>query len=658
MQSGALALPSQPRAAAALLDDLCALGDLCAAAGIDDAALACAAAEAPSAVASLAGILYVARRIGADAGLPSMSETQRTKPAAGNGAFADACFSDAESALAAAQAHGSDVVAVPREFLAAISCQGAQRIDAALSRLLRAAYGGRALDVVDALAAFPFCVDRLEVQRALHAADATDARGDVKAMAARIKGGEARDTAMAAAAIIAALQELGRSALFTLQAALDRGFEGLADMSPSLSDQREQYAVCRTAAQRADAIWKTQPGTPARVQANNLLDGLSMQAHRGLVLVPAGALDVERSPYELRFADAESRLVDPEEFLVAAGGATAQRRRPLLVACPLVRASLACAGAGWDKTWTWPAGEEAEPVVARGMTFSASRLNSFVKCSRRWFFEYLCDAIEEPVSMQSAYGRALHVALEDLHREFRVPGDHAPAPLLQRLQAALDASFGASRADFASQLEYEVCRQRGRRVAEQYVRWLANEARRAPLEVSAVEVAERFTRGGHQFVGYIDRIDRPRGGGPVTIYDYKTGRIDDNAAGYLEKVRSGEEAQLALYFAMRSEHGDEVRRIALVSLRDPRDPVWILALDIVADGHTHEPVEQAPGVLRATCTREDLDTAFAALLERCDMLTQTGIRHFEPGEDPPCGYCGYNLACRERPVRGERIFAR
>jgi len=144
----------------------------------------------------------------------------------------------------------------------------------------------------------------------------------------------------------------------------------------------------------------------------------------------------------------------------------------------------------------------------------------------------------------------------------------------------------------------------------------------------------------------------------VTIYDYKTGRIDDNAAGYLEKVRRGDEAQLALYFAMRSEHGDEVRRIALVSLRDPRDPVWILALDVVADGHASGPIEQQPGVLRATCTREDLDTAFAALLERCDMLTQTGIRHFGPGEDPPCGYCGYNLACRERPVRGERIFAR
>jgi len=39
-------------------------------------------------------------------------------------------------------------------------------------------------------------------------------------------------------------------------------------------------------------------------------------------------------------------------------------------------------------------------------------------------------------------------------------------------------------------------------------------------------------------------------------------------------------------------------------------------------------------------------------------LTKTGQTHFGIGVDPPCGYCAYYAACRERPREGERIFAR
>jgi hypothetical protein len=154
-------------------------------------------------------------------------------------------------------------------------------------------------------------------------------------------------------------------------------------------------------------------------------------------------------------------------------------------------------------------------------------------------------------------------------------------------------------------------------------------------------------------------MDRPVGGGPVTIFDYKTGRIDSDAHEYLEKVRRGDEAQLALYYAMRKAEGDEIARIALVSLRDPRDDVWILALDIVGDDGV--PVierEAHDGVLRATCSRADLDASLGALIERCDMLTKSGLDHYAAGEDPPCNFCAYARACRERPIDGERIFAR
>jgi len=307
----------------------------------------------------------------------------------------------------------------------------------------------------------------------------------------------------------------------------------------------------------------------------------------------------------------------------------------------------------------WPRAETAVPLVAPAMTFSASRLNAYVKCPRRFFFDYLCQVLEDTGSLHATYGRVMHDALEQLHQDVRFPNRQEPPQILDRLLHALDAAFGAARADFASQLEYETSRWRARRMAEQYVRWLSAESNRAPVEIAGVEIFERRRFGAHDFIGYIDRIDKPLGGGPVTIYDYKTGRIDSDARAYLAKIRAGDEAQLALYYAMRRAAGDRIARIALVSLRDPRDDVWILALDLLPDGLAES--ESAPvvdGVLRASCSRDDLDASLAALLQRCDLLTGAGMEHFNAGEDPPCNYCAYARACRDRPLEGERAFAR
>ena len=307
----------------------------------------------------------------------------------------------------------------------------------------------------------------------------------------------------------------------------------------------------------------------------------------------------------------------------------------------------------------WPRPQEAVLVRAPAMQFSASRLNAYVKCPRRWFYDYLCQALDDPPSLHAAYGRVVHDALEALHREIRVPSRYDPSFIQERLLRNLDVAFGKSRADFSSQLEYEVSRCRARRMAEQYVRWLALEASRAPMEIMAVELFVRQRFGNHDFVGYVDRIDRPLEGGPVTIFDYKTGRLDTDAREYLEKVRRGDEAQLALYYAMRSAAGDAIARVALVSIRDPRDEAWILALDIVDEAGKEAVIRDAQaGVVRVACSRADLDASLAALLARCDFLTTQGHEHFPPGDDPPCNFCAYADACRDRPTLGERIFAR
>ena len=307
-----------------------------------------------------------------------------------------------------------------------------------------------------------------------------------------------------------------------------------------------------------------------------------------------------------------------------------------------------------QKRWEWPAAEPARPVVAPPMRFSASRLNAFVKCGRQWFFEYLCDAVEDRGSVHATYGKVVHQALEALHRDVREPADVDPHVLADRFLREIDVAFGSTRADFASQFEYEVARLQARRAAPKYIDWLVKTAAEAPMEIVEVEAINRLHAGGHDFIGYIDRIDRPSGGGAVTIFDYKTGRVPEDLRAYLEAVRTGEEAQLALYYFMRRARGDQVARVALVSIRDIHDDVRVIALDIVEEGASQPPVRAGS----AACSRATLDASLAALIRRCDLLTRDGVTHFDVGADPPCRYCAYLPACRERPPDRESIFVR
>src|SRR5260370_38947671 len=113
-------------------------------------------------------------------------------------------------------------------------------------------------------------------------------------------------------------------------------------------------------------------------------------------------------------------------------------------------------------------------------------------------------------------------------------------------------------------------------------------------------------------------------------------------------MRRGEEAQLALYYSVRKMRGDAVGRLALISLRDPRDPVWVLALDMVDDeGKAVVERNERTGVVRGACTPADMQAALDALLERADLLTHVGMEHFAPGDDPPCAHCSYARGCRE-----------
>ncbi|MBV8355739.1 MAG: PD-(D/E)XK nuclease family protein, partial [Candidatus Eremiobacteraeota bacterium] len=115
--------------------------------------------------------------------------------------------------------------------------------------------------------------------------------------------------------------------------------------------------------------------------------------------------------------------------------------------------------------------------------FSASSLNTFGECARKWFYRYGCAAIEDPGSSASAYGKALHVALEDFHGDYPQPRRGDEAAMRRRIRECVTWAFAASRDGFSTTVEYELHVRRAQRTAQRYVDWLIVQAREAPFVV-------------------------------------------------------------------------------------------------------------------------------------------------------------------------------
>jgi RecB family exonuclease len=299
--------------------------------------------------------------------------------------------------------------------------------------------------------------------------------------------------------------------------------------------------------------------------------------------------------------------------------------------------------------------EERVGVRTHNPRFSASQLNTYVECPRKWFYRYLCAAVEDKGSSASYYGTAFHTALEDLHAEYPQPGLVDPAVLDRKLQGYINASFDRHRNDFDTPVEHELQVRRARRTAHKYVEWLVDQARRAPFTVVGCELAAELQLDGFDFVGYIDRLDRDDTTGTVAVIDYKTGSIATSAAEYREKVRQYKDFQLPFYYWARTAQGDRVSRLALVPLKDALLDVRPISLEVVPVPREVIRSASPTGVIPVM----ELERARERMIELCRELTSGRATMFAVTEDPStCTYCAYALACVDRPYPVEERFAR
>ncbi len=285
--------------------------------------------------------------------------------------------------------------------------------------------------------------------------------------------------------------------------------------------------------------------------------------------------------------------------------------------------------------------EEPAGVAPWQRHFSASALNAYAECRRKWFYRYACGAIEDRGSAASAYGSAFHLALEDFHGEYPRPVAADEAAMRRRIRECITWAFETHRNGFETRVELELQTRRAQRTAQRYVDWLLVQEKEAPFEVLGREVPAELELDGRPFVGYIDRLDRDELSGGVAVIDYKTGNISATPAEYVEKIRTFRDFQLPFYYWARTAAGDRVTRLVLIPLKDALLDVRPVALQVGRNVSAGE-----------------LERSRERMIALSAELASGETRSFETTRDAAaCVYCAYALACASKPPSEAQRFA-
>lgn len=300
--------------------------------------------------------------------------------------------------------------------------------------------------------------------------------------------------------------------------------------------------------------------------------------------------------------------------------------------------------------------EQPGGVRARQSHFSASSLNAYADCARKWFYRYVCSAVEDSGSSAATYGTAFHAALEDFHGEFARPDPSLETAMRAKIVGYVNWAFERYRGDFDTAVEVELHKRRAQRTAQRYVDWVVAQSKRAPFTVIGREEAAELDLEGFPFVGYIDRLDRDDATGDVSIFDYKTGSIATTAAEYVEDVRTFADFQLPFYYWARTAQGDRVTRLALIPLKDALLDVRPVSLEVVP---VATPAGKRSASTAGTIGEADLERARARMIDICRELTSGTLAAFAVTTDPSaCTYCSYKDACIDRPMSDREKFGR
>jgi RecB family exonuclease len=302
------------------------------------------------------------------------------------------------------------------------------------------------------------------------------------------------------------------------------------------------------------------------------------------------------------------------------------------------------------------AAESPHAVKRRSTHFSASSLGTYAECERKWYYRYVCSAVEDKGSSASFYGTAFHWALERFHQEFPRADAASAETLATKLDGWIQTAFERYRSGFDTNVEYELQTRRARRTGRKYLEWFLERSRAHPFSVIGAEEAAELELEGYQFIGYIDRLDRDDATGAVTVVDYKTGSIAESASEYREDVAQFVDFQLPFYYWARTAKGDRVTRLSLLPLKDALRDVEPVELEVVP---VAAPAARGSDATVGTIGIDELERARAKMVELARRLSDEPLESFAVTDEPDaCTFCAYQNACRLRPLRREDRFGR
>ena len=167
---------------------------------------------------------------------------------------------------------------------------------------------------------------------------------------------------------------------------------------------------------------------------------------------------------------------------------------------------------------------------------SASGIEDYVACPRRWFYRYPM-RLSADDDDSTRLGRFVHKVLERYHNgatDFTREAAAAPTPerILESLapiarEEGARAAYESGLATNSPLFRYELARILRQLAA--YSRWLVDEAREYPFSVLACERRVEIDVAGTKLVGVVDRVDRASDG-TLVVRDYKSGKLRTKAS--------------------------------------------------------------------------------------------------------------------------------
>jgi len=245
--------------------------------------------------------------------------------------------------------------------------------------------------------------------------------------------------------------------------------------------------------------------------------------------------------------------------------------------------------------------------------YSHSRLASYEKCPRQFYYRYVERVPIETESIEAFVGKRVHEVLERLNRFVEQGLVPSLGKVIARFRALWDEQFQAERVRIVrSETPAETYRELGERCLGNHYRRHYPFDRDESLGIEQHVTFSLDEAGRYRMQGVIDRVARTRDGA-LEIHDYKTGRFVPT------QQTLDQDRQLALYqIGISRTHGDAPVRL-----------VW------------HYLLRDQTRV--STRTPEQLDRLRADTVKRIDEIEADGA--YEARPSTLCAWCEFQPLC-------------